>query len=110
MLDEADRLLNMDFEQEIDQILKVNDPSNPVRSCGNLGATIGTITMVATCRGPCKTLHSDVHDIRHRAIYLGLRARRVAVCTDHPAAEPQAWQESLAGIWSPYACIYKDSR
>ena len=24
VLDEADRLLNMDFEQEIDQILKVN--------------------------------------------------------------------------------------
>ena len=59
MLDEADRLLNMDFEQEIDQILKVSNPSNPcnpVCSCENLVAIINAIDVVAACRGiarPC---------------------------------------------------------
>ena len=33
VLDEADRLLNMDFEQEIDQILKVCAPSKAVFPC-----------------------------------------------------------------------------
>ena len=56
MLDEADRLLNMDFEQEIDQILKVSNPCNPVCSCENLVAIINAIVVVAACRGiarPC---------------------------------------------------------
>ena len=56
MLDEADRLLNMDFEQEIDQILKASNPCNPVCSCENLVAIINAIVVVAACRGiarPC---------------------------------------------------------
>ena len=61
VLDEADRLLNMDFEQEIDQILKVSSPSNPVRSCGNLVAIISAIVVVAACRGTCKALHCGNH-------------------------------------------------
>lgn len=48
VLDEADKLLDMDFEQEIDQILKVS-----VRPGLNMRACTCTLRPSCMCNGAC---------------------------------------------------------
>lgn len=75
VLDEADRLLNMDFEQEIDQILKSvpRDRRTQLFSAtmtSKVGSTC-TASTVAACQAGSSTPGQVIHE---RGLHLGSEA------------------------------------